>query len=261
MEGEEDVELDGAVEEETEYQVSQEERDVLLAKVAWNDADAEMIVLGMCTDDDSIDAALCILLDEDEASVAVSLPATLSASACRTLRDYADEFASACPTVDVMDGQPECQVEIGKHELERLIGHLDTDRLWVLPQVLETKRSDGQPTLPPIWLATASLRKYSPAARTHLGFHVDSDHCTANVCLSPSSAHSGGNLLLAVGGSLKQYPREEGDVTLHVGDVAHAVTAVHSGTRYSLLLFYNRPGFLFQRSGGRFRKPSSAPSG
>ena len=30
-------------------------------------------------------------------------------------------------------------------------------------------------------------------------------------------------------GSLKQYPREEGDVTLHVGDVAHAVTAVHSG--------------------------------
>jgi len=80
------------------------------------------------------------------------------------------------------------------------------------------------------------------------------------VCLSPRGAHSGGDLLLAVGGKLRSHVRGEGDATLHVGDVAHAVTEVTSGYRYSLLLFYNRPGFMFQKSGGRFRKPSSAPS-
>ena len=236
------------------------ERQVLLEGQPWEDADAEMLVLGMRADEESIDAALCMLLEEEESAVAISMDGVLDAEACARLRAYADLHAVSCGTVDVMDGEGEYQVLLKREELEEMIGKEATSSLWSLPQALEQVRRDGQPTLAPMWLATVSLRKYSPSTRTHLGFHIDSDHCTANVCLSAPAAYTGGHLLLATGGSVREYAREEGDVTIHVGDVAHAVTAVGSGTRYSLLLFYNRPGFLFQRWHGKIRRPSSAPS-
>ena len=176
------------------------------------------------------------------------------------LQQNIDALCFMIPGSSLMDGGGECQVILSRVELEQIIGVEETSSLWALPQVLEQVRQHGQPTLPPMWLATVSLRKYSSAGRRHLGFHIDSDDCTANVCLNPSTAHTGGNLLLAVSGSIQEYVREEGDATLHDGDVAHAVTAVQSGQRHSLLLFYNRPGFMFQRLGGKYRKPASAPS-
>ena len=78
--------------------------------------------------------------------------------------------------------------------------------------------------------------------------------------LSPPGAHRGGKLVLAVGEKIKEYARGEGDATIHIGEVAHAVTQVTEGRRYALLLFYNRPGFMFQRHSGRYRQPSSKPS-
>lgn len=73
------------------------------------------------------------------------------------------------------------QVVLSRAELEQLIGQEAVATLWELPQALELVRLDGQPTLPPVWLATVGLRRYVAGGgieRSQLGFHVDSDHCT-----------------------------------------------------------------------------------
>ena len=225
---------------------------------AWEQVDADMVVRGMRADEDSVDAALSVLL-EDEDAVVTTARGVLSPAACASLRATADARTCSCHSVDVMDGKSEYQVALQRSELEELIGVEETKALWALPQLLE-ERKPKKSSLPNMWLATVSLRKYAPDLRASLGFHIDSDYCTANICLSPTSAHTGGHLLVATGGRIKEVNRAEGDAILHVGDAAHAVTKVTAGERYSLLLFYNRPGFLFQRDNGRFRRPAVAPS-
>ena len=46
---------------------------------------------------------------------------------------------------------------------------------------------------------------------------------------------------------------------MHAGDVAHGVGRVTRGTRHSLLVFFQRPGYLFQAAAGRRRTPSAPP--
>ena len=79
-----------------DFLLSELEQRILLEGAAWEDADASMLVSGMRADEDSIDAALCVLLDHQVSSVVATVPAALSAEACRALRAHAGTQFNCC---------------------------------------------------------------------------------------------------------------------------------------------------------------------
>lgn len=247
------------------------EKQLLYEGVASEKIDAFDLIQDLRTRKEDIDVALDLLKRPMEASVC-SAPAVLTEHACAQLRQYADDHASDSVTVDAMDGELEWRIELEKSQLESLIGPDAVRSIWSLPSLLDARRriaADSElvegrkiPLLPPVWLGGAVLRRYSAAAgaRTALGFHIDSSDCTANICLSPPSAYTGGILFLAVGGRIFEALRAEGEATVHAGEVAHGVGQVTSGVRHSLLVFFQRPGYLFQTYRGRRRNPASPPA-
>jgi hypothetical protein len=246
--------------------------DMLLYQgIPCDSVDAFDLVKSLRANNDDKIAALDALRCPVEASV-VTISSVLTAQACAKLRQFADEHSANSSTVDAMDGELEWRVELDKNGLESLIGVDAVQTIWNLPALLDARRrasADSSSTIglasggqPAIWLGGAVLRRYSSAvgARTSLGFHVDSSDCTANVCLSPPTAHTGGALFLAAGKRIVEASRREGDAIVHSGDVAHGVGRVTSGVRHSLLVFFQRPGYLFQSFRGRRRTPASPPS-
>ena len=60
------------------------------------------------------------------------------------------------------------------------------------------------------------------------------------MALSSDEAHSGGRLLGVFNGRVQQVVRGEGEATVHSSKLLHGVTKMTSGTRYSLILFFDR---------------------
>jgi hypothetical protein len=249
------------------------EQQLLLEELPCDQVDPFELVQSLRANDEDIEAALEGLQCPMDVAV-LSLPAVLTPEACALLREFSDRHLTTSDTVDAMDGEPECRVELDRNELTEIIGADAVRSLWSLPALLDARRRAAvaaaipgagsmPPNLPPVWLGGAVLRRYNAhgGGRTMLGFHVDSSDCTANVCLSPPAAHAGGALLLAAGGRVAPAPeRSEGGATVHAGDVAHGVARVTAGVRHSLLVFFQRPGYLFQSLRGRRRTPASPPS-
>ena len=92
-----------------DFLLSELEQRILLEGAAWEDADASMLVSGMRADEDSIDAALCVLLDHEVSSVVATVPTALSAEACRALRAHAGTQCTCCTskTVQILTQQEE----------------------------------------------------------------------------------------------------------------------------------------------------------
>ena len=84
------------------------------------------------------------------------------------------------------------------------------------------------------------VRRYSTSTRPWIPFHPDAYELTVNVALSADEAHGGGRLLGVFDGRIKPLSRREGDATVHSSRLLHAVTRMTHGTRYSLILFYDR---------------------
>mmetsp|Transcript_48580 Transcript_48580/g.96873 ORF Transcript_48580/g.96873 Transcript_48580/m.96873 type:complete len:119 (+) Transcript_48580:1242-1598(+) len=86
------------------------------------------------------------------------------------------------------------------------------------------------------------VRRYTRDTRPYIGFHCDSAAVTANVACSDDENHSGGRLVCVVDGKVQTITRREGEATVHPSSVLHAVTAMQSGIRYSLIVFFQADG-------------------
>lgn len=217
--------------------------------------DAEHLVRGMRAPDCDIDAAMaCLKLPYDQ--IMLNVNEVLSPSICRCLRDYALRTLSTVPkSIDAMDGIPERRVEVPKEILIDLIGPDTFSYIWSLPNLLPSSGFGCR------WVGNAAIRRFGfeSGDRHSLGFHVDSTEVTINIALNPSEDHDGGSLFVAAGGGVRLIHRDEGTATIHAGDVAHGVSEVTRGERYSLLIFFQREGYLFQTTNGRRRSPAQLP--
>ena len=96
------------------------------------------------------------------------------------------------------------------------------------------------------------VRRYSVDTRPWNPFHTDAYEVTVNVALSADSGHGGGALLGVYDGQVRAIPRAEGDATVHSSKLLHGVTAMSHGTRYSLIVFFDRRG----KPAGRWARPA-----
>ena len=87
--------------------------------------------------------------------------------------------------------------------------------------------------------ATAFVRKYSPSTRPRLAFHVDGCDASISVNLAVDD-YVGADLLLLADRSVLAAPRAVGDAATHDADVAHAVSDITSGVRWSLVVFCHK---------------------
>ena len=83
------------------------------------------------------------------------------------------------------------------------------------------------------------MRRYSAETRPFNPFHQDRFRVTVNVALSADEDHGGGTLLGVYGGQVYRIRRGEGEATVHSSALVHGVTAMTSGVRYSLILFFS----------------------
>ena len=81
---------------------------------------------------------------------------------------------------------------------------------------------------------------------------------TVNVALSDDASHEGGRLLGVFGGAVQPLLRAEGDATVHSCRLLHAVSAMTGGTRYALILFFDRRARAGRRT--RWSTPAAAVS-
>lgn len=84
------------------------------------------------------------------------------------------------------------------------------------------------------------VRRYSIDTRPWIPFHPDAYEVTVNVALSSDAAHDGGRLLGVFDGRVQALERGEGGATVHSSRLLHAVSSMTRGTRYSLIIFFDR---------------------
>jgi len=191
-------------------------------------------------------------LDPVPAACVLTIPWILTPEQCATLRRHAARTVRS-DLLDTIDGGPEFQVDVNCRQLTRWLGEEAVSRLWTLPsqlmaQLMAAGLSAGFPAAAhgggpaTAWrLKHGFLRLYGSGTRPHLMFHEDVHPVSVNVALSDPSDHDGGELLAVVEGAVRVVARSEGDATVHVGAVPHAVTAVTQGQRCSLILFFHIP--------------------
>lgn len=201
-----------------------------------------------------------------------SMPGVLPAPACAALRDAVDSSRRAIP--DSVDQLPDHQLSLegdARSQLEELIGdRRGSNRLFGLPlefyraekkrnaarrqqqqqqlEAHEEQTDDGSTAAaaanaggddlwPPVYsLEEAFVRRYSTDTRPYNPFHQDRYHLTINVALSSDSDHTGGSLIVVTDDRVKRIERTEGEALVHTSDLVHAVSAMTSGVRYSLIL-------------------------
>jgi len=222
-------------------QLSPAQRLAFQSPAAADPLDVLEEVFGSCTQDsDSLprSTALAALNDPDPTNRLKTIPNVLSIAECTALRDYCDQALAAVEPVegsrDNVDGLPDFQVNLSIGEL-RLLLHCDGES--AARQVCDLDRlafgvaCAGAPGI--------FLRKYTNTCRPWMSFHFDSNAVTANIALSSSEEHEGGELLCLLGGTVQSFDRVAGSATVHRDDVCHAVRPVESGNRYALLVFYH----------------------
>jgi predicted 2-oxoglutarate/Fe(II)-dependent dioxygenase YbiX len=165
-------------------------------------------------------------------SMVLSIPAALSPAQCAALRQLVSARVSGV-ALDTADGCPEWQLNLTRQELERVVGGAATAALWALPRALDPAGAPARFTQ-----VRAFARAYGPDKRPHLRLHTDASDYTVNVALADDDQHEGGRLAMLHSGALHAAARAEGEATVHRWSVAHGVTAVTRGTRFSLILFF-----------------------
>ena len=171
----------------------------------------------------------------------------LSKDECATLRDFVctkmtttveDDDAS----VDDVDGCPDFQVNLSETMLRALVGQDAVDRIYSLPKLLQLDNDNADNANDPqqrFERVGMFMRMYQPHTRPWMQFHVDANRYTVNVALNSDAEFEGGRLMGVFDRRVQRIVRKEGDATCHAGSVAHAVSSMISGTRYSLILFFH----------------------
>ena len=158
---------------------------------------------------------------------------------------------------DSVDNKAQHQQNITIDRLIDLIGHKDVDVLWKLSdELLALQRAEAQAKAVATGVEMSAtvaekvevakggykvdmfVRRYTRETRPWIPFHYDNSNITVNVALSADTGHKGGRLHAILGGHHSTILREEGEATVHGDDVMHAVSAMRSGVRYSLIMFF-----------------------
>ena len=211
--------------------------------------------------DDCVDEDATALASFLEISLTVSTrhvvrrPQMIGARGCAALRSVVD--AERDVSRDSVDQMAQHQLNLPVERLIDLIGRAETEALWRLAdEVLAVQRDEAAARARaagrPVPVATAEalapadggfhadlfLRRYTRETRPWIAFHRDVSNVTINVALGDDSAHEGGRLHVILDGRHTTIRRAEGEATAHTEDVMHAVSAMRSGVRYSLIMFF-----------------------
>ena len=174
---------------------------------------------------------------------------------CALLRRAVDTHGKV--TIDSVDALPNVDVPLPMQQLKLILGDDTTLRLHELAQCYLDTTTDmpGQsiicyspssdtPTPPRrAMLAGSFARRYvadtSGTEQPLTSFHFDSAAVTVNVALSDDADVTGGKLLGVFGGRVQHIERSEGEASVHSSSLLHGVSRMHSGVRYSLILFFS----------------------
>ena len=202
--------------------------------------------------------------------VLMQASASLDGTACAALRKSVDDAAQKwesgawCPHYarngkDTVDGLRDWQVNLDRTRLAALVTADAFETITrTLPARYDQSRGSAQ-VEPPLSLrhrlAACSLahslapqarlmvrqafvRRYTAATRPWFAFHTDTAQLTANIALSASTEHEGGELLALLEGTVQRLGRSEGEATVHPSSLLHGVSRIRGGVRYSLIVFY-----------------------
>ena len=158
---------------------------------------------------------------------------------------------------DSVDNKAQHQLNITIDRLIEIIGREDVDVLWQLADdLLALQRVEAEALAKKTGVQVSAelaekiemakggykvdmfVRRYTRETRPWIPFHYDSSNLTINIALSPDSGHEGGRLHAIINGRHHAIAREEGEATVHGDDVLHAVSAMRSGVRHSLIMFF-----------------------
>jgi hypothetical protein len=138
---------------------------------------------------------------------------------------------AAANEVDSVDGAPAHQANLPKAALKELLGSEGYARLLApASQILGVMPR----------AVSAFVRKYSTTSRPRLPFHCDGCDASISVNLVDGSEYDGGDLVMLSDNALLTAPRQAGSAAAHSADVAHAVTDLTRGVRWSLVVFAHK---------------------
>lgn len=177
-------------------------------------------------------AAASAELENSEGAVR-TVRGVLCDAACERLRAFCDGEMDAQLNFDNTDKLPDFQVNIDFDErLEALVGADEFRALRSLPSVVFGHQRGFE-------RVGCFVRRYAADERPFMRFHIDGNAFTANVALSSSEDHVGGELVALYDSRCRAVPRRKGAATVHSGALCHAVSPLTSGVRYSLILFFH----------------------
>lgn len=122
---------------------------------------------------------------------------------------------------------PDCKMVLDGQDAFRALFGAGTDRLYEELIAYHDKTKYG---------VKIALRRTTPTDGI-IGWHTDGHYATQTVQYTLNENYVGGNLCFYTknGGPFHQ-KRREGTLTVHDKDILHAVTKLHSGTRYALFV-------------------------
>lgn len=175
-------------------------------------------------------------------SAVLTVRSAISAEGCERLRWAVDHNGTV--STDVVDGLPNRDLALTVADMRHILGRETTQLLLGLPD-----RFNAQPPRAAehggrrMTLVGGFARRYS-ADTVHddqplTSFHFDSAAVTVNVAICDDETLAGGGRLLGlVDGSVKALLRAEGEATVHSSSLLHGVSRIHTGVRFSLILFF-----------------------
>lgn len=151
---------------------------------------------------------------------------------CRKLREFArKEFQTETQDIDTVDQELEWQVDISVPILKYFIGTTLYTKLWKITNLLPQK-----------YYFNAFIRRYTTKERKSIKIHFD--ECTKTININLATVFRGNKLytISKENHSLlyREHNFELGDLITHDSLLAHGVSPIELGIRYSLIIFFKK---------------------
>jgi len=231
-------------------QMPKESYDLLVANVDPGSVDAMDLLRSSIKGKEQFGDALC---GYERKEGGLRTVRCLTREECKALKDFIDEMTMRwhgpnaranvhwSTRIDSVDRCPDYQINLYPSDLARIVGAEGYKRIFNLPFALAAPQQTEllEPEHTGLKMGVF-LRKYSVDTRPFIPFHVDTNSWTGNVAINADSEYEGGNLLVVTDGKVRAARREEGDATIHDNKIAHGVSSMVSGIRYSMILFFDQ---------------------
>ena len=157
-------------------------------------------------------------------------PKFLKPAICSKLKNFArQKFETHIQEIDSVDNRPEWQVNIGTKTLKSLVEANTYNRLWEISRLSDLN-----------YFMTPFIRRYNIKERREIGLHCDI--CARTININLSIAHKGNQLCTITKENntllFTKHNFNLGDLMIHDDKIAHFLTPIESGTRYSLIIFF-----------------------